>query len=53
MIIRNYVSKSIEALTHADNRSQTTVLGPQLSQLNCKSYFIPLLVKKRIIRKSN
>ena len=52
MIIRNYAIKSIEVLTPADNRPQTTVHRPQLTQLNCKPYFIPLLMKKRVIRKN-
>ena len=56
MIIRNYANGSIGLLIPADNRPQTmdrgpqAVHGPQLTQLNYKLYFIPLLVKKRIIR---
>ncbi len=52
MIIRNYSSKSIEVFTPVDNRPQTTVCrqttdhGPPLTQLNCKPYSIPLLMKR-------
>ena len=52
MIIRNYASCSIEVLTPADNRPQTTVHGPQLTQVNYKPYFLSVLVEKRILGKS-
>ena len=51
MIIRNYASCSMEVLTPADNRPQTTVHGPQLTQVNYKLYFLSVLVDKRILGK--
>ena len=45
MILRNYASSSIRVLMPADNRPQTT------AHLKFKTYLIPLLMTKRIIRK--
>jgi hypothetical protein len=41
----------MEVLTPADNRPQTTVHGPQLTQVNYKLYFLSVLVDKRILGK--
>ncbi len=41
----------MEGLTPADNRPQTTVHGPQLTQVNYKPYFLSGLVEKRILKK--
>ena len=50
-IIRNLAGGSKCLLTTADNRSQTTVHGPLLTQLNFKPDFHRLLVNKQFVRK--
>lgn len=50
-IICNLTGGSKCLLTKADNRSQTTVHGPLLTQLNSKPDFHRLLVKKQLVRK--
>jgi outer membrane protein OmpA-like peptidoglycan-associated protein/tetratricopeptide (TPR) repeat protein len=50
-IIRNLAGGSKCLLTTADNRSQTTVHGPLLTQLNFKPDFLRLLVNKQFVRK--
>jgi outer membrane protein OmpA-like peptidoglycan-associated protein len=50
-IIRNLAGGSTCLLTTADNRSQTTVHGPLLTQSNSKPDFHRLLVKKQLFRK--
>jgi hypothetical protein len=51
MIIRNHTSCPACIFKTADNRSQTTVNGPQLTYLNLKLFYLWLVIKKRIVIK--